>query len=312
MMYRDAMCRSYHDLVLEPISRFPCNMQTQELKHLLFILIDGVGIPSARLTESIYSKCPNILDFLSRHCIPIDAALDVSGPPQSATGQTAIFTGCNAPRKKGAHLSGFPDRELREIIRQNNFYLSVLQKGKRCIFSNAYVRYAEQNLPVTLQSVTTVAAKSALPRLLTKDDLINGKAVYHDPTRAYLREHGLPDIPVITEEQAADDLISIMRGHDLTVFEYFLTDHAAHRGTEVEMRKTLASLDRLLGQLMKTINTDHELLLWSSDHGNIEEPATRTHSRNQVPLCAYGKKASYVLENAGAITDIAPIIISLL
>lgn len=282
------------------------------VQHMLFILVDGVGIPPVDLTRSIYAGCPTLLKFFADYCKPVDATLGVPGLPQSATGQTAIFTGQNAARIKGAHISGFPDQELREIIRSCNFYLPVRDKGMQSVFSNAYVRWTEQNLPLTLQSVTTVAANSTLPRLLTKKDLLAGEAVYHDPTRAYLHKHGDDDIPLKTEEEAAADLVNISRNYNFTVYEFFLTDHAAHRGTEAEMQNVLASLDRFLGQLLREIDHQRELLVWTSDHGNIEEPLTRVHSRNPVPLCAYGKNAQQVLKNAAAITDIAPLITRLL
>ena len=52
---------------------------------------------------------------------PIDAALGIEGLPQSATGQTALFTGVNAPQLVGMHISAFPTQDLRDTIAKHSF-----------------------------------------------------------------------------------------------------------------------------------------------------------------------------------------------
>src|SRR5574340_1599560 len=47
--------------------------------------------------------------------IPTDATLGVPGLPQSATGQTTIFTGVNAANAIGEHLGPYPNAALRKI-----------------------------------------------------------------------------------------------------------------------------------------------------------------------------------------------------
>ena len=42
--------------------------------------------------------------------VPTDACLGVEGRPQSASGQTTILTGINAPALLGYHKQGFPMR----------------------------------------------------------------------------------------------------------------------------------------------------------------------------------------------------------
>ena len=43
----------------------------------------------------------------------LDASLEVEGLPQSATGQTTLFTGVNAAAAVGRHVSAFPGPRLR-------------------------------------------------------------------------------------------------------------------------------------------------------------------------------------------------------
>lgn len=79
-------------------------------------------------------------DFRSAHAtvVPTDATLGVAGLPQSATGQTAIFTGVNAPRAIGEHLGPYPNAALRKILAHDNLFQRLVAAGRRVAFANAY------------------------------------------------------------------------------------------------------------------------------------------------------------------------------
>ncbi len=70
--------------------------------------------------------------------ISLDECLGVGGPPRSATGQTALLTGKNAPAIKGRHINGFLARDLQKMIDQDNIFLSAIRKDKRVLLANAY------------------------------------------------------------------------------------------------------------------------------------------------------------------------------
>ena len=53
------------------------------------------------------------------------------------------------------------------------------------------------------------------------------------------------------------------------------------------------------------------LLVLCSDHGNIEDLSTHTHTRNPVPLVALGPGADEVLQAAEDIADVTPAILRL-
>src|ERR1051325_8840139 len=57
--------------------------------------------------------------FFDGIVVATDACLGVPGRPQSASGQTTILTGINAPRMIGAHKQGFPNQPLLDIIREH-------------------------------------------------------------------------------------------------------------------------------------------------------------------------------------------------
>ena len=69
---------------------------------------------------------------------PIDAVLGVEGVPQSATGQTTLLAGVNAPQVLGKHLTGFPNEILREILLKKSVLKSLTDLGLKARFLNAY------------------------------------------------------------------------------------------------------------------------------------------------------------------------------
>ena len=50
----------------------------------------------------------------------------------------------------------------------------------------------------------------------------------------------------------------------------------------------LHALDRFFGALLRVLNPVQDLLIVTSDHGNLEDLATRSHTRYPVPLVAWG------------------------
>lgn len=63
----------------------------------VYLFIDGVGIAPPSPDNPVNPEvCPALCRLIRDHGKPIDANLDVPGLPQSATGQTTMFTGVNA------------------------------------------------------------------------------------------------------------------------------------------------------------------------------------------------------------------------
>ena len=102
---------------------------------LIFIFIDGFGLgkEDGRQNPLYAATAPNLLRFLnSRYVFPTDAALGVKGLPQSATGQTAIFTGVNAPLILGRHMNGQPTITLKNLLYRDNLFLQPRNMGYQC------------------------------------------------------------------------------------------------------------------------------------------------------------------------------------
>ncbi len=65
------------------------------------------------------------------------------GPPQSASGQTALFCGVGAEEIANRHHNGYPDALLRKIILKKNLLLSLKKRKVSARFLNAYPVFHE-------------------------------------------------------------------------------------------------------------------------------------------------------------------------
>ena len=108
-------------------------------KSVILFFIDGLGI-GERSAANPLANIENIEPlavFENEYenkihdgiVIPTDASLGIEGRPQSASGQTTILTGINAPKLLGKHKQGFPNEKLREIIGQHSIFLQLKNRN---------------------------------------------------------------------------------------------------------------------------------------------------------------------------------------
>jgi 2,3-bisphosphoglycerate-independent phosphoglycerate mutase len=242
---------------------------------------------------------------------PTDAALNVEGLPQSATGQTSLLTGINAQKRVGGHINGFPTLRLRNILSQYGVFTRLSAAGRCAIFANAFTpEYERLVLERKLKySATTVAAKAGEQPLRLLDDLWSGQAVYHDITRKHLVERGYGE--VISPEVAGEDLARISMDNDFTLFEYFQTDRCGHKQDLGWAQQILDELGRFIETFINSVSASETLLVIASDHGNFEALDRKTHTLNLVPTIAWGSKA-WQFASVERITDIVPCIFTAL
>jgi 2,3-bisphosphoglycerate-independent phosphoglycerate mutase len=261
-----------------------------ELKTI-FVFVDGLGIGAddPGINPLRDARFPN-LGMLLASAVPLDACLGIDGLPQSATGQATLLTGVNAPQLMGRHIEGFPPPDLKNMIELENLFSKLRKLGKRCTFANAYWLDDATQLPPRRLSVTTVMTLAALGHVRGKPELRANRAVNHDITRWTMHTRGY-DGELVTPEEAADHLLAVAEENDFTLFEYFLTDHAGHSGNPELVSQCLNTLERFLPRVGKFADQPDRLFLLCSDHGNIEDLSTFTHTRNPVPLVARGDRA---------------------
>ena len=249
--------------------------------------------------------------LIEENGVAIDACLDVPGLPQSASGQTAMFTGVNAAQYMGRHCEGFPGPSLRKLLHEDNLFMALARKSLRCRFADAYmVDSIDEIAARRFKSVTTVMTLTRPETISIQDDLTENLALAHDITRKTFIEKGYAVEPV-TPPQAAEHLMQITRANDFTLFETFNTDLIGHSCKYDEACETLKVLDQFLDVVVQFCVKAGILLIISSDHGNIECMSARGHTRNPVPLIAIGPQASTFLANAQSLVDITPGIIGL-
>lgn len=269
-------------------------------QSLLWIFIDGLGIgrrepavnPLARFEPSVLRLFEDELGPFPHggRCVPTDACLGVPGLPQSATGQATLFTGVNAARLVGGHQQGFPDRQLRELVKEESVLGKLDRRGLAVTFANVYTPRFFSERPRWV-SVSTVMAETLRQPLRTLDDLKQRRGVFMDYTNRFLVRHGL-EVPEWGPAEAGGVLAKLAMDHHLCLYEYFLTDLVGHRGTMEEAAVLLVELDRFLEAVLERLDLDRCSMLISSDHGNIEDKSVRQHTRNPVPTLAWGHLGS--------------------
>jgi hypothetical protein len=247
-------------------------------------MVDGLGIPPAGWTKSFFSEFhKEFSTLLSKNSIPVSTDMEIQGLPQSATGQTSLFTGINSAKQLGMHVQGFPGLKLREIINKNNIFKFLIENGLRVSFANAYIRYTLEELKnMNFRSVTTVMTESAIGWVRNIESILANKAVYHDIT-SETAHTASPFIKKISPEKAAENLLSVAGEHDFTLFEYFLTDRAGHKMDMNALKDSISNLGRFVVEITKSLGNTTSLIL-TSDHGNSENMNVTTHTLNPVPF----------------------------
>lgn len=274
---------------------------------VIFVFIDGLGLRAPAADNPVNpAVCPVLCNLIDNHAIAIDANLDVAGLPQSATGQTTLYTGVNASQYMGRHCEGFPGPSLRKVIEEDNIFKELTRKGLRCRFADAYpVDSVDEIRNRRFKSVTTVMALTQPETISTQEDLLANQAVFHDITRSTLQGKGYA-IPPVTPPQAADHLFQLALGYDFTLFEFFVTDLAGHSGKYETACDTLATLDQFLEPLVKMCQASDISLIVTSDHGNIENMGVRGHTRNPIPFISVGKSAHEIQAHIRSLVDVTP------
>lgn len=243
--------------------------------------------------------------------VPTDACLGIEGRPQSASGQTTILTGINAPALLGYHKQGFPNAAMLEIIRDHSIFLQLTRAGIEPItFANTYTEWFFKERPRWV-SATTAAVEAAGLRFRTVPDLVAGHAVYQDFTNAVLIERG-EDVKLRTADEAASVLASVVSENRFTLYEYFITDKVGHKQDMEAARVVLQNLAALIRGLLTRIDLSHTSVILTSDHGNIEDLSSRNHTLNRVPTIVWGANKERIQSRIQSLADITPAIVETL
>lgn len=297
-------------------------MKIERQSKVLLIFIDGLGIgennkninPLARLAnaEPLNNFREKSTDIIFEGVlIPTDACLGVEGRPQSASGQTTILTGVNAPQLLGFHKQGFPNQTLRDVIAENSIFLQLQRQNiGPNVFVNTYTPQFFEQTP-RWKSATTCAVEAAGLSFRRLPDLVGEKALFHDFTNETLLEKGL-DVPVFSPSKAGKILARLTERHRFTLYEHFITDKIGHEQNFSKAELHLPRLAEFVRETLREIDLEKTTVILTSDHGNIEDLSVRTHTLNDVPTVIWGRRGKEIAAKIVDLSDITPAIINLL
>ncbi len=272
---------------------------------VIFIFIDGVGIGNKSnenpflinsyksfelLSGGNFFKESDGVSTSSQLYKGIDANLGIEGLPQSGTGQTTLFTGENASQVIGKHFGPYPHSGIKHLLLEQSIFQAVQQLDKKPYFMNAYPPiFFELSEKRNRWSCTTLMTKSANITLNSTEEVLNGSALTAEIVQNAWRERLNIDIPKITATEAGRRLLEVVPNYDLVLYEYYLTDKAGHNKNIEDAKRVLQPLDEFLLHIIEN-KRSQDVLVITSDHGNLEDLSVKTHTRNEVPLFVLGEE----------------------
>ena len=289
--------------------------------RIIYLFYDGIGLgkkdternPFTRYAHSYLSVLGGKSSQQSLpenwEIIPTDAHLQMEGLPQSATGQTALWTGLNGAQIMGRHMMGFPGPTLVRYIKEYSIVKQFCEQGYRAALLNAYTqKYVERmEKKPRLRSVSSHIQLASGQSYMSLDDLEEGRALYMDYTHEIM--HKLyPELrerfPVQKAHERGRDLAQMSKAYDLVIHEFFLTDKAGHDQSWEMAEWCIQRIEEFLAGLIANLDVNKDLLLISSDHGNMEDLSSKRHSSNPVATFAYGKFAKQAAQRIKSLVDI--------
>jgi 2,3-bisphosphoglycerate-independent phosphoglycerate mutase len=295
--------------------------------HVLFVFLDGVGLgvadpsvnPLASASRSGFEQLAGGQSW-TQNMIPvakpghlvlaIDANLGVEGLPQSGTGQATLFTGVNCAERAGRHFGPFPHSTSKPVIASENLFSQIKRLGSSytTAFANAYpdrfFKFVERRNRWT---VTTLCCVEAGVPLRTDVELQACEALAADLTGEGWGSLGY-ELDPIDEAEAGRRLVRLSQKHTFTLFEYYLTDKAGHSQDKAKAESVLDALDRFWEGILSAFDFHKDVLIITSDHGNIEDLSTKSHTRNSVPFIAFGRGAEH-LADVRSLVDVTPALV---
>ena len=227
------------------------------------------------------------------HLIPTDAHLGVPGRPQSATGQTAILTGVNAPARLGEHYGPRPDQRVRDILDEAGIFARLHAAGHATAFVNAYPQgyFDAVKRGKRLLSAVPYAARRGGLRLRTWREMVGAAGPvrkFHRPGLAHSSWAIQMSRSIRRRKPARSSGDSPSRSA-FAFFEHWLTDFLGHYRDLGGAIENFERIDRFLAGLLDVMDWQQTLLIscqrsWQC-RGLLDPQAHREqgldHSRRQ-------------------------------
>ncbi|NDJ33154.1 MAG: hypothetical protein GYB64_00670 [Chloroflexi bacterium] len=304
--------------------------------RVFFLFLDGVGLGPAEQNPFAHAKLPTLTALAggqpwlfgaephtgeTASFRPIDATLGVEGRPQSATGQATLLSGVNVPAATGGHYGPKPTDAIRAILDEHNSIADITGSGRTGALLNAYPsgfferlesgkmllssnQYGLRQAGIAMRDGTAFYEGQALSVDFTGEMWFRHVAA-NDAAYALWRDKMGHDEPLtLSPREAGRRMAMLAKENDFTFFDQWLTDYIGHRGTLEEAVALLEKLDAAVAGILDEWDTARDMVLITSDHGNIEAIEERTHTHNPVPLLIIGADHA---EAAAAVRDLADV-----
>jgi bisphosphoglycerate-independent phosphoglycerate mutase (AlkP superfamily) len=144
---------------------------------------------------------------------------------------------------------------------------------------------------------------------MTAEDLQAKRALSADFTGAgWAAQPDFPPAPIYFPSEAGALLAQLSLNYHLAWFDFWPTDYAGHRGTLAQGVSLLETFDAVLNGLIEAWNDRQDLIVITSDHGNLEDLEQRGHTLNPVPALCIGPNSlrREFSKQINDLTDIAP------
>jgi hypothetical protein len=284
----------------------------------LLLFFDGIGIGEDSTERNPFAAAGTrrLAPLAGRRLVDgvgmkaLDATLGVPGLPQSATGQTTLLTGVNAAHHAGGHQVGLPGPTLWPVLEHESLFLKLARAGRGATFANAYTREHLEARRPRWSATTRAVMTSGIPFRMWDEEGRRGAALSHDFTGDWMHARGYPvlrhDAP-----SAAGVLGGLLDGHDLVLYEYFLTDIAGHRGDWSDKVEQAARVEALVDAVLGVVDLGLHRVVVTSDHGNLEDATHRRHTLNPVPFMVWGRGKESLLDRVRGLEDVTPGLVDL-
>jgi 2,3-bisphosphoglycerate-independent phosphoglycerate mutase len=297
------------------------------MQSTILIFLDGVGIGKKdprsnpffkyhfKFLKEVFGDVPHLdnqrLNSSNAYLFPTDAVMGVKGLPQSGTGQTSIFAGVNAPAIIDKHFGPYPYSTLLPTLEKKNIWKEFLDRKLTATFVNAYPKifFDYINSGRKRLSVTSLSCLMTGVKLKNASDLRKGLALSAEIDNLRWVERLGYKLPIIKSTTAAKRLLKISDKNNLSVFEFYLTDHLGHGRHPDLLKYTLSILDDFLFYMINNIG--ERTLVICSDHGNLEDLSIKSHTTNPSLTITAGKHAERLSKEIKALYDIKHSILGL-
>lgn len=294
--------------------------------HILMVFLDGIGLGKAdpNINPFAAANLPTLAYLANGYrwladtgfqansrgiFMPLDPRMGVPGRPQSGSNQAAIVTGKNIPALIGEHYGPKPNKAIRNLLDQGNFFIDLVNAGRTAALLEAYPpRWHKgidsgKRIPASYQ----YAVRSAGLQFMNADDFRAGRALSGDWTGEGWHAHlGFSDTPTRSPYEAGRALARISRSYDFAFFSHWMTDVVGHRGPLEDGILLLQTFDEAVRGLLDEWDENEGLIIITSDHGNLEDLSHGKHTENDVPLLLIGAEKERFAAGLDDLTGFVP------